>query len=182
MATSSSKSHLDILVIVVNTVTIMIIVFRYVDLDLKMQGEVEGPRRYFPTYQCCQSACSTFQTCSTSTGPDGQSCQTGGTASSSLWLWRPPIRCSPRWHRTDPLPWSCTSWVTLWQWLGLYALCKTEDKKTQWSACRNKVTLHFFSKTGFYSLGFNVHSVGKVLRKQEWLEDVHTKTGRDSQI
>lgn len=35
-------------------------------------------------YQCCHSACSTSQTCSISTDPDGQSCQTDGIASSSL--------------------------------------------------------------------------------------------------
>lgn len=64
------------------------------------------------TYRCCQSACSISQTCSTSTGLDGQSCQRDGTASSSLSLLRPPTGCSPQWHKISPLPWSCTSWVT----------------------------------------------------------------------
>lgn len=67
------------------------------------------------THQCCLSACNTCRTCSTSTAPGGQNCQRDGTASSSPWPWRQPTGCSPRWHRTDLLPWSCTFWATLWQ-------------------------------------------------------------------
>lgn len=60
-------------------------VFRWVDLEWGLEqfsssAEALGATS---TYQCCQSACSICQTCSTSTGLDGQSCRRDGTASSS---------------------------------------------------------------------------------------------------
>ena len=75
------------------------------------------------SHRCCPFACSTCPTCSTSTSPGERSCQTDGTASSSLLPWRPPKECCQQRHRRGLRPWNYTSWPEIvgllqstWTW------------------------------------------------------------------